>query len=306
MIEYSPAPGTVQVPRRKRGHRRAVDQDDHGNRRLARDRGLRAAAIELELNVALHRGVFAVPVGHRRRVDRRDQRSDLCRGRCGHAGDGCGSRGNAQSRSTARRLWPSASWSTVVDGFGVHRRISSKFVSVRPIGRFAHFIVSRCGEPSPDGALPTRPGRIVLAPGGVPMADRNALKKRWVTGICAVVAALAAAPGHAAEQVDLELVIATDVSYSVDDMEARMQREGAVDGLPQPRGGRGDQGRLTRQDRGRLYRFLERQCEPRGGGLAGRPRPGVAQKPSLTRSRSRARPTACRRRSRAGSSSPRA
>jgi hypothetical protein len=60
------------------------------------------------------------------------------------------------------------------------------------------------------------------------MGYRNAPKKRWVTGICAAVAAGIAAPVFAAEQVDLELVITTDVSYSVDDMEARMQREGAV------------------------------------------------------------------------------
>jgi hypothetical protein len=45
---------------------------------------------------------------------------------------------------------------------------------------------------------------------------------------------LRAAPSHAAEQVDLELVIATDVSYSVDDMEARMQREGSVTAFRSP------------------------------------------------------------------------
>lgn len=66
------------------------------------------------------------------------------------------------------------------------------------------------------------------------MAFRNTPKKRWVTGICAVIASLAAAPSRAAEQVDLELVITTDVSYSVDDMEARMQREGAVTAFRSP------------------------------------------------------------------------
>ena len=60
------------------------------------------------------------------------------------------------------------------------------------------------------------------------MDYRNTAKKAWLTGICAVLIGLAAAPAEAIEQVDLELVIATDVSYSVDDMEARMQREGAV------------------------------------------------------------------------------
>ena len=60
------------------------------------------------------------------------------------------------------------------------------------------------------------------------MAFRSAAKMLWLTGICAVLIGLDARPADAAEQVDLELVITTDVSYSVDDMEARMQREGAV------------------------------------------------------------------------------
>ena len=60
------------------------------------------------------------------------------------------------------------------------------------------------------------------------MTHGNAAKKAWLTSICAVLAGLAAEPAGAIEQVDLELVITTDVSYSVDDMEARMQREGAV------------------------------------------------------------------------------
>jgi hypothetical protein len=66
------------------------------------------------------------------------------------------------------------------------------------------------------------------------MTDRNAAKRRWLTGLCAIAAGLAAQPLAAAEQVDLELVITTDVSYSVDDMEARMQREGAVTAFRSP------------------------------------------------------------------------
>lgn len=66
------------------------------------------------------------------------------------------------------------------------------------------------------------------------MPHRNAVKKRWLAGICALAAGLAVQPGEAAEQVDLELVITTDVSYSVDDMEARMQREGAVSAFRSP------------------------------------------------------------------------
>ena len=60
------------------------------------------------------------------------------------------------------------------------------------------------------------------------MAARNVAKRPWLTGICAAMVALGVQPALAIEQVDLELVITTDVSYSVDDMEARMQREGAV------------------------------------------------------------------------------
>jgi hypothetical protein len=66
------------------------------------------------------------------------------------------------------------------------------------------------------------------------MTYRDAAKKRWLTGICVVLAGLAAGVAQAAEQVDLELVITTDVSYSVDDMEARMQREGAVTAFRSP------------------------------------------------------------------------
>ena len=66
------------------------------------------------------------------------------------------------------------------------------------------------------------------------MADRNAVKRHWLAGLCAAFALFAVHPVVAAEQVDLELVITTDVSYSVDDMEARMQREGAVTAFRSP------------------------------------------------------------------------
>jgi len=67
------------------------------------------------------------------------------------------------------------------------------------------------------------------------MRYRDAAKKRWLTGICALLGgALATHDSLAAEQVDLELVITTDVSYSVDDMEARMQRDGAVTAFRSP------------------------------------------------------------------------
>jgi hypothetical protein len=66
------------------------------------------------------------------------------------------------------------------------------------------------------------------------MAHRNAAKKRWLAAICVLLAGSLAGHARAAEQVDLELVITTDVSYSVDDMEARMQREGAVTAFRSP------------------------------------------------------------------------
>ncbi len=49
-------------------------------------------------------------------------------------------------------------------------------------------------------------------------------------GLSFLIAALLgwAAPGHAAERVDLELLIATDVSRSIDEEEARLQREGVA------------------------------------------------------------------------------
>jgi hypothetical protein len=67
------------------------------------------------------------------------------------------------------------------------------------------------------------------------MAIESAAKKRWLAGICALLTGglIAQAPTPH-EAVDLELVITTDVSYSVDDMEARMQREGAVTAFRSP------------------------------------------------------------------------
>jgi hypothetical protein len=53
--------------------------------------------------------------------------------------------------------------------------------------------------------------------------------------VCALLATLLGAPVSAGEQtVDLELVMATDVSYSVDDNEARLQREGAIAAFHSP------------------------------------------------------------------------
>lgn len=49
-----------------------------------------------------------------------------------------------------------------------------------------------------------------------------------------LVAALAAATAPAAERVDLELVIATDVSRSIDEGEARLQREGVASAFLDP------------------------------------------------------------------------
>ena len=46
--------------------------------------------------------------------------------------------------------------------------------------------------------------------------------------IATIVFAAAPPPGRAGEPVDLELVIATDVSYSIDQEEARLQREGVA------------------------------------------------------------------------------
>jgi hypothetical protein len=67
------------------------------------------------------------------------------------------------------------------------------------------------------------------------MAHKNAATKRWLTAIWVLLTgSVAADAGVAVEQVDLELVITTDVSYSVDDMEARMQREGAVTAFRSP------------------------------------------------------------------------
>jgi len=67
------------------------------------------------------------------------------------------------------------------------------------------------------------------------MAASKSRKKHWRTAACALLGGmLAAQPAAAKEAVDLELVIATDVSFSVDDNEARMQREGAVTAFRSP------------------------------------------------------------------------
>ena len=53
-------------------------------------------------------------------------------------------------------------------------------------------------------------------------------------GLCALLGGFLAASDKPLEPVDLELVITTDVSFSVDDMEARMQRDGAVTAFRSP------------------------------------------------------------------------
>ncbi len=68
-----------------------------------------------------------------------------------------------------------------------------------------------------------------------------------------VVGALAAPAFAAAESVDLELVIATDVSRSIDHQEALLQREGVAAAGGHPRHRVGNPG----QDRRRLYRLFE-------------------------------------------------
>jgi hypothetical protein len=49
-----------------------------------------------------------------------------------------------------------------------------------------------------------------------------------IAAFCVGMSSGGAAPGQPEKEVDLALVIATDVSYSVDDNEARFQRQGAV------------------------------------------------------------------------------
>jgi len=67
------------------------------------------------------------------------------------------------------------------------------------------------------------------------MAAWKSRKKRWAAAVCAMLGGiLAATAGTAKEAVDLELVITTDVSFSVDDNEARMQRDGAVAAFRSP------------------------------------------------------------------------
>ena len=58
---------------------------------------------------------------------------------------------------------------------------------------------------------------------------RASLPAAWLAA-----ALLSAAPAHAAERVDLELVLAVDVSRSVDYLEARLQREGYISAFANP------------------------------------------------------------------------
>jgi len=62
------------------------------------------------------------------------------------------------------------------------------------------------------------------------MAASKSRKKPWCAASCLLLGLLfGAGDSRAASQaVDLELVITTDVSFSVDDNEARMQREGRL------------------------------------------------------------------------------
>jgi hypothetical protein len=65
---------------------------------------------------------------------------------------------------------------------------------------------------------------------------RHAAKfARAVLFACALVSTVVAARAAHAEAVDLELVLAVDVSYSVDAEEARLQRQGYFDALVHPR-----------------------------------------------------------------------
>lgn len=57
---------------------------------------------------------------------------------------------------------------------------------------------------------------------------------RWIGLLAALVLVFAGGSVCAAEQVDLALVIATDTSRSIDEMEARLQREGVAAALRHP------------------------------------------------------------------------
>jgi hypothetical protein len=63
---------------------------------------------------------------------------------------------------------------------------------------------------------------------------RNQAFNTWALLSGALALLFAANPAKAAERVDVALVIATDVSYSVDEDEARFQREGAIAAFRDP------------------------------------------------------------------------
>jgi uncharacterized protein DUF1194 len=66
------------------------------------------------------------------------------------------------------------------------------------------------------------------------MACFKPRKMLFRAGLCAVLGGLIAANDKPLEPVDLELVIATDASFSVDNSEAKMQRDGAVAAFRSP------------------------------------------------------------------------
>ena len=61
--------------------------------------------------------------------------------------------------------------------------------------------------------------------------DTADLKRAAFTAFAIVLLAM---PALAAERVDLELVLATDTSRSIDESEARLQREGVAAALRHP------------------------------------------------------------------------
>ncbi|MDP6429655.1 MAG: DUF1194 domain-containing protein [Rhodospirillales bacterium] len=67
-------------------------------------------------------------------------------------------------------------------------------------------------------------------------AGRRPLWRRLPPGVVPAFVAIwmMAAPAHPAERVDLELVLATDTSRSIDESEARLQREGVAAALRHP------------------------------------------------------------------------
>lgn len=63
------------------------------------------------------------------------------------------------------------------------------------------------------------------------MSRKITLAAAVIAGCCFLQTPGGAVPG---EEVDLALVIATDVSYSVDENEARFQRQGAITAFRSP------------------------------------------------------------------------